>query len=430
MEKNNKKTVNAWCMYDWANSVYSLTITTAVFPDYYLGVTENYPIINFLGFEVKNTALYSFALSASFLIAAFLSPFLTSIADYTGRKKMFMQAFCYLGSFSCAYLFFFTEDTIMLSVLAFMAAGIGFSGSIVFYNSFLPEIVTEDRMDKTSARGFSFGYIGSVLLLIVNLLMIMKKEWFGIEDAGTAARISFLTVGIWWFAFAQYTFAILPSRTTRREAKDNWLLNGLKELGKVISEVKKQVWLKTFLTGFFLYNLGVQTVMYMATIFGKNELKLPTSDLIIAILLIQILAIPGASLFAWVSGKYGNTRSLSIVLFIWIGVCIAAYFVRQGTDFYSLAIVVGFIMGGVQSMSRSTYAKLIPSDTADNASYFSFYDVADKISTFCGTLIFGLVTNYSDSMRNNALVLAVFFLAGLLIISRIPSLKIYATKKQ
>jgi UMF1 family MFS transporter len=429
MEKNNKRTVNAWCMYDWANSVYSLTITTAVFPDYYLGVTENYPLINFLGWEVKNTALYPFALSASFLIAAFLSPFLTSIADYTGRKKMFMQFFCYLGSFSCAYLYFFTEDTILLSVFAFMAAGIGYSGSIVFYNSFLPEIVTEDKIDKTSARGFAFGYIGSVILLIANLVMIMNNDWFGITK-GYAVRISFLTVGLWWFAFAQYTFAVLPSRSHRKETKGNWLFNGLKELQKVIKELKWQSWLKTFLTGFFLYNLGVQTIMYMATLFGKNELKLPTSDLIIAILLIQVLAIPGANLFAWISGKYGNIKSLSIILFIWIGVCIGAYFVKEGTQFYSLAVVVGFIMGGVQSMSRSTYAKLIPEDTKDNASYFSFYDVADKISTFTGTLIFGLVTNYSDSMRNNALVLAVFFIAGLLVITRIPSLKIYAIKSR
>lgn len=430
MEKNNKKIVNAWCMYDWANSVYSLTITTAIFPDYFYAVTEANPVVNFLGFEIRNSVLYSFSLSASFLIAALLSPFLTSIADYTGRKKIFMQLFCYLGSISCAYLYFFTEDTIALSMLAFIAAGIGYSGSIVFYNSFLPEIVTEDKADKTSARGFSFGYVGSVILLIVNLLMIMKKEWFGFATAGEAARVSFLTVGIWWFAFAQYSFWHLPSGAHKKQGEGSWIFNGLRELKKVWSDLKQQRWLKTFLMSFFLYNLGVQTVMYLAPVFAKDELKLPSQDLIICILLIQLLAIPGAAVFAWVSGKKGNIRSLSILLLIWVGVCVAAYFVTEGTEFYSLAIVVGFVMGGVQSMSRSTYSKLIPDDTVDNASYFSFYDVSDKLSTFAGTLMYGLVTRYTGDMRYNTLVLACFFVAGLLVIYRIPSLKIYPVKKQ
>lgn len=427
MEKNNKKIINAWCMYDWANSVYSLTITTAVFPGYYAYVTQNIATVNLLGIQVKSSSLYSFALSGAFLITACLSPFLTSIADYTGRKKLFMQIFCYVGSISCAYLFFFTEDNFMWSMLAFIGAGIGYSGSIVFYNSFLPEIVTEDKLDKTSARGFAFGYIGSVVLLIVNLVMILNSESLGLGN-GLAARISFLMVGLWWFGFAQYSFWVLPSNVYKKEAKGNWILNGLKELNKVLKELKVQHFLKTFLISFFLFNLGVQTVMYMATIFGEHELKLPMDDLIKVILLIQLLAIPGAALFAWVSGKKGNVFSLSVILSIWILVCLAAYFVSNGNQFYMLAVVVGFIMGGVQSMSRSTYSKLIPANTTDHASYFSFYDVMDKFSTSAGLLIYGIVNEYTGSMRNNTLVLAVFFVVGIIILLRIPSKKIYSIK--
>lgn len=430
MEKNNKKMINAWCMYDWANSVYSLTITTAIFPGYYAWITKDWEYVNFLDFNVKSSALYSFCLSASFLIAACLSPFLTSIADYTGRKKRFMQIFCYLGSASCVYLYFFTKDTFTLSMLAFMGACIGYSSSIVFYNSFLPEIVTEDKIDKTSARGFSFGYIGSVILLIINLIMVLKKEWFGITNEALASRISFLSVGLWWFGFAQYTFWYLPSNVYRKEGGGNWLFNGIKELKHVLLELNWQKYLKTFLIAFFMYNLGVQTIMYMATLFGEKQLKLPTQDLILVILIIQILAIPGAAIFAWLSGKKGNITVLTYILCIWIMISIAAYFVTNGSQFYALAIVVGFIMGGVQSMSRSTYAKLIPKDTIDHASYFSFYDVCDKFSTSLGLWFFGLVDAFTGQMRNSTIMLACFFILGLIILVRIPSLTIYAIKKQ
>lgn len=413
-------------MYDWANSVYSLTITTAVFPGYYLAVAKDK--VNFFGFELLSSALYSWSLSCSFLIAALLSPFLTSIADYTGRKKLFMQIFCYLGSFSCAYLFFFTRDNINLGMLAFILAGMGFSGSIVFYNSFLPEIATEDQMDKVSARGFAFGYLGSVLLLIVNLIMLLQPQIFGLQNEGQAAKISFLSVGIWWFLFAQYTFYYLPSNVYKRKAEGNWLFHGLQELKKVFKELEHQTLLKKFLPAFFFYNMGVQTVMYMATIFGKGELKLETQQLIIVILLIQIIAIPGAQLCARLSGTLGNIKVLMTVISIWIGVCIAAYFITSATQFYALAVIVGFVMGGVQSMSRSTYAKLIPEDTIDHASYFSFYDVADKVSTFLGTLLFGVINTLAGGMRPSALALGLFFILGIIFISGIPSLKSYSIK--
>lgn len=422
-------------MYDWANSVYSLTIATAVFPEYFLAVTNNVANgnqVNFFGWMVNNAVLYSYALSFIFLLSALLSPLLSSIADYTGKKKSFMRFFCYLGSISCALLFFFTEATLPIGVCCFVLAGLGFSGSIVFYNSFLPEIATEDQADSVSAKGFAYGYIGSVILLLFNIIMLLQPQLFGIPaNSDLPARISFLSVGIWWFLFAHYTFYYLPSdaTTTHASEKSNLLSIGFRELRKIMIELRWQTLLKRFLFGFFFYNMGVQTVMYMATIFGKDQLHLETASLIIVILIIQIIAVLGAQIFARVSATYGNIKALSSLVLIWIVVCISAYFVVTATQFYALAVLVGFVMGGVQSLSRSTYAKLIPQDTQDHASYFSFYDVMDKVSTFVGTLAFGLIAQMSGGMRNSTLVLSIFFVVSLVFLFRIPSKNIYNITK-
>jgi MFS transporter, UMF1 family len=425
MQKNNPKITNAWCFYDWANSVYSLVITSTIFPIYYSAVATNpetnATIVNFLGFELESSVLFSYAVSGAFLIIALLSPFLTSIADYSGRKKLFMQLFCYLGSLSCIGLFFFTRDTFTLSVILFVLASIGFSGSIVFYNAYLPEIATEDQFDKLSARGFSMGYIGSVLLLVFNLAMILKPEWFGIaaDNKSLPPRIAFLTTGLWWFGFAQYSFYHLPGNVYNRKPKGSWVLNGFKELQKVWNQVQELPMLKRYLLAYFFYNMGVQTVMYVATIFGIEELKLADSALIVTILIIQLVAIAGAYAFAYLSGRFGNIRALIVAVIIWIGICIGAYFIRSEVDFYVLAAIVGSVMGGVQSLSRSTYSKLIPVTTIDHASFFSFYDVTEKVSIVLGTLAYGLVAQLTGSMRNSILALIVFFVLGLIFLSMV-----------
>ncbi|SFB73668.1 MFS transporter, UMF1 family [Flexibacter flexilis DSM 6793] len=424
MQKNNPTITNAWCMYDWANSVYSLVITSTIFPVYYGAVTtqaDGSNNVNFWGLEVNASALFSFAISASFLLAALASPFLTAIADYSGRKKAFMQFFCYLGSVSCALLYFFTADTLNWSVLAFVLATVGYSGSIVFYNSYLPDIATEDRYDALSARGFSLGYIGSVILLVLNILPILKPEWFGNISSGMASRISFLCTGVWWFVFAQYTFYHLPHKSREARSGDkSWLLNGFRELKKVWGEVSGLPLLKRFLLAFFFYNMGVQTVMYVATIFGDKELKLPAGSLIGTILILQLVAIAGASGFSWLSGRYGNARALIVGVVIWIGICIGAYFVHTENEFYLLAALVGLVMGGIQALSRSTYSKLLPADTHDTASYFSFYDIVEKGSIVLGTLSYGLIAQVTGSMRNSIIALTVFFVLGLIFLLKIP----------
>ncbi|KAB7730857.1 MFS transporter [Rudanella paleaurantiibacter] len=433
MQKNNPRILRAWTLYDWANSVHSLVIVSSIFPVYFSATALNEsggPVIDFLGFPIKNSVLFSYTVSAAMLLAALLSPFCTALADYSGRKKAFMKFFCYTGSVACALLYFFTKDTTTFAVFCFGWSLVGWAGSIVFYNSYLPEIATEDQFDRVSARGFSMGYIGSVLLMILNLLMILKGDWFGGISEGMASRVAFLTVGLWWFGFAQIPFTVLPdgvrkSPESATESWRSWFFNGFRELQKTLGEVRQQLLLRRFLVSFAVYNMGVQTVMYVATIFASDELKMESSALITTILLIQLVAIPGAYAFARLSERWGNIYALMVAVGIWIGICWAAYLVQTQTQFFVLAGIVGLVMGGVQSLSRSTYSKLIPADTKDTASFFSFYDVTEKMSIVLGTLVYGLVEQLTGSMRNSVLALLVLFVVGLLLLWRIPSQKIY-----
>src|SRR5258706_1012999 len=423
-----KKIINAWAMYDWANSSYSLVITSAIFPIYFHKIVTagGSETVQFMGRAFNSASLLTYALSAAFLVIATLSPLLSSLADYSGRKKAFMFFFCTLGSVACSSLFFFdSTDKLALGIFGFMLAAIGFSGSIVFYNAFLPEIAAPDDQDRVSARGFALGYIGSSLLMIFSLTMILFPQGYGCVDAGFASRLAFLLVGIWWFGFAQLTFAIVPEHTVKRPFTRKILLNGYREVQKVWNEIRELKRLKLFLLAFFFYNMRTQTVMYVATIFGENELKLPTEVLIMVVLIIQFVAIAGAYLFSNLSGIYGNVKALSIAIFVWVFICIAAYFddrrfgVNEQTMFIIIAAFVGMVMGGIQSLSRSTYSKLLP-ETRDHASYFSFYDVCDKVGTVTGTFMYGYVIEATGSMRNSIIGLILFFIIGLILLLRLP----------
>jgi len=419
MEKNNPTVTQAWCIYDWANSVYSLVIISTIFPIYYGAVAKNVDgsnMVDFLGWRLDSSVLFSYCISFSYLLVACTSPILTAIADYSGRKKLFMQLFCYLGSISCALLFFFTEETFSISVILFVLAAMGYNGSIVFYNSYLPDIATEDQFDKLSARGFSLGYIGSVLLLVFNLALVLKPAVFGLDPQNTSLppRISFLLTGLWWFGFAQYTFWKLPKRMHSGNQEGSWLFNGFRELKKVWQRVKSLYLLKRFLLAFFFFNMGVQTVMYVAAVFGDKELKLASDKLIITVLILQLVAIPGAYGFARLSKAYGNFMALIVAVLIWVGICIGAYFTYTENQFYLLATCVGIVMGGIQSLSRSTYSKLIPATTKDTTSFFSFYDVTEKVAIVIGTLAYGAIAQATGTMRTSVLALMGFFLVGLI----------------
>jgi MFS transporter, UMF1 family len=416
MEKNNKKIINAWCMYDWANSVYSLVITSTVFPGYYEAVTNSGGTdkVSFFGIEVVNTVLLSFSISLSFLIIVVLAPLLSGIADYGGKRKLFMKFFAGLGSLACIGLFFFEASTLEIGIICSMLASIGYAGSLVFYNAYLPEIATPDRYDNVSAKGFSLGYIGSVLLLLVNLVMIQKPQLFGISTETLAVRLSFVLVGLWWMIFALYSFYFLPKGNYYTDKPENLLTRGYQEIVKVLKIIKTETQLKKFLLSFFFFNTGVQTVMYMAASYGSKEIGLSLSQLIPAILIIQLVAIIGAHLFARVSKSYGNKFSLFVMIIIWIIICVIAYFVNSANEFYALAFVVGMVMGGIQALSRATYSKLIPQNGRDNTSFFSFYDATFNLSIVFGTLCYGMIEAITGSMRNSTIVLTIFFIIGLL----------------
>ena len=414
MQTASKKVINGWAMYDWANSVYNLVITTTFFPAYYAAETslKNFPDgVTFLGRHFVNTELKDYVLAFGFLVIALLSPILSSIADYKGNKKNFMRFFCYLGAISCSLLYFFDKDHVTLGLMCFMFAGIGFYGSQVFYNSYLPEIASEKDMDRISARGYTMGYIGSVLMQLVGLALVMTME-----DKGLALTITFLLVGIWWVSFAQITFNRLPiSPKSERKAKKHVLINGFHELKIVWQQVIKMPVLKRFLFAFFFYSMGVQTVMLVAIDFGIKILKLPDEKLIITAVIIQLVAIAGAVAMSKLSAVYGNIKVLIFTVVLWIGVCITGYFITTEVHFYILASLVGLVMGGIQSLSRSTYSKLMP-PTKDTASFFSFYDVTEKLAIVIGLFSFGLIEGLTGNMRNSLLALIAFFVLGLLML--------------
>jgi UMF1 family MFS transporter len=460
-ELNNKKVINSWAMYDWANSVFSLTIATAIFPPYYESISKAAAIaqgsdingpyyIHFLGMKIVNTALYSYALSIGFLLVTLFSPILSGIADARRNKKTFLKLFCYMGATSCALMYFFNSSTIYLGVFLFIISLVGFGGSIVFYNAFLPEIASEDQFDRVSAKGFSMGYFGSVLLLIINLVTIMFPELFfpvtakatelmnassGMDEAtalssakdyyvGVASRLSFVSVGLWWAGFAQILFKNVHEDAPETVYEGNLFNKGFNELKKVWNEIQGQHHrIKRYLWGFFFTSMGLQTVMYVASLFGSQELHLPTQDLIITILIIQLIAILGAWMFSRISSKIGNIYTLISMIIIWILICFIAYKITTATEFYALGALVGIVMGGIQSMFRSTYAKIIPDDTHDHASYFSFYDVCEKLAIVFGTFSFGFLLDFTGNMRASVLALAVYFIIGLFFIARIKNFK-------
>lgn len=417
--KGNPKVMNAWAFYDWANSVYPLVITTAIFPIFYANVTKtgDSDVVTFFGFELINTALITIVSACYFFLIVLLMPILTGIADASGNKKAFMRFFAYLGSFSCMTLAFFDASHLELSLISYVLAGIGFWSSLVFYNSYLPDIAEEKDHDRLSAKGFSMGYIGSALLLIICLAMVMLSP-----DVykGLMSRLSFVLTGIWWFGFSHVTFARLPHRKSELQFNSSVFTNGFKEVKKVFKQVRQTNGLKKYLSAFFVYSMAVQTIMLVATYFGTKEVGVETTGLIISVLLIQLIAIPGAIGLSRLSDRFGNKIALIVVLIMWILICLSAIIVTTPTHFYIIAGFVGLVMGGIQSLSRSTYSKLIPQGTKDTSSFFSFYDISEKLGIVIGMLSYGFIEQFTGSSRNSIVALVIFFGIGLLLLLRMP----------
>ncbi len=438
LKKGSKKLINAWAFYDWANSVYTLTIASSIFPLFYSALFINeIKRVNAFGYEFKSTALITFVTALTFLVVAFTSPILSGISDYIGNKKNFMKFFCYMGSIGCIGLYWFdiAPGRIYLSLLFYFMGLLGYWGSLVFYNSYLPDIAFPEQQDRISAKGFSLGYIGSVTLLLINLGMILYPQYFGFDIGTTEAhknlasmkamRTSFITVGLWWLVFSQYTFYVLPNGVSKgRKVTRQVIFNGLNELKIVWQELKKDLRLKRYLIAFFVFSMAVQTIMLVAVYFGEEEVAWGPGNakkigLIGSILLIQVLAIVGAILTSMASKRFGNIVTLIVINVIWMSLCFYGYFVETPFQFYITAGCVGLVMGGVQSLARSTYSKFLP-ETDDTTSYFSFFDVAEKIGIVIGMILYGTIDQITGSMRNAILFLFVFFLIGIILLFRVP----------
>ncbi|HEX8015622.1 MAG TPA: MFS transporter [Flavobacterium sp.] len=431
LPKGSKKLLNAWAFYDWANSVYTLTIASAVFPIFYEALfSERGHYIEVFGLELKNSALISFVTAFAFVFVAIFSPLLSGIADYVGNKKSFMKFFCYVGALSCMGLYWFNLENIYIGLLFYFLGLIGYWGSLVFYNSYLPDIAFPEQQDKISAKGYSLGYIGSVILLIINLAMIMKPKVFGItgtdgEAAMKAMRYSFVMVGVWWILFSQYSYYFLPkgSKETNQKLSKQIVFNGFKELKKVWAILQNNIPLKRYLGGFFVSSMAVQTVMLVATYFGAQEIEWASKEestigLIICILIIQLVAVIGAVLTSRASEKFGNIPTLIVINTIWAVFCALAFFITLPIHFYVMATVAGFVMGGIQALSRSTYSKLLP-ETEDTASFFSFYDVAEKIGIVIGMCLYGIIDQITGSPRLAIVFLGLFFVTAIFLLKRV-----------
>jgi UMF1 family MFS transporter len=428
LEKGTPKLMLAWAFYDWANSVYTLVIASTIFPIYYGALFRQKGIeeIQLAGFTVQSDALIPYVTAIGFLIIAFISPLLSGVADYLGNKKFFLKFFCYLGSISCMSLYFFSLENIVISLLIYLLALIGFWGSLVFYNSYLPDISPKEQQDRISAKGFSLGYIGSVILLLICLTMVLLVDE---SKAIQMMRYSFVLVGIWWIGFSQYTYYYLPNNRNNKKLHIDIIFNGFKELNKVWQQIKHIVALRRYLGAFFVYSMAVQTIMIIAAYFGEKEVNWGsdskrTIGLIVSILVIQLVAIFGAWITSKLVAKHGNIKVLIVLNFLWICICTYAYFVITPNDFYIAAFCVGLVMGGIQSLSRSTYSKLIPTDAKDTTSFFSFYDVAEKIGIVIGMLTYGYIADITGRIQNAILFLILFFIVGLLLLFRVPKNKI------
>ncbi len=432
LPKGSKKLLNAWAFYDWANSVYSLTIVSAIFPIFYGALFRVAGIekVMVFGGEIARAPLISYVTSAAFLFIALVTPLVSGIADYIGNKKVFMKFFCYLGGISCIGLYWFSLENIYLGIICYFFGIVGFWVSFAINNSYLPDIAFPEQQDAISAKGFSLGYIGSVILLLLNLAMVMSPDTFGIKDTGEnaaeiiAMKYSFVTVGVWWILFSQYTFFYLPKGRKREGIRENIVLNGFRELKGVWLQLRDEHRLKKYLIAFFVYSMAVQTVMLIAAYFGEEEIMWAsdserTTGLIVSIMLIQLIAIIGATLTAKASERFGNILTLMVINFLWVLICIYAYFLVTPMDFYIAAGCVGLVMGGIQALSRSTYSKYIP-ETKDTASFFSFYDVAEKIGIVIGTFLYAAIIQYTGSMRDATIFLGTFFLLGLYLLTKVP----------
>ncbi|MBI4408980.1 MAG: MFS transporter [Gemmatimonadetes bacterium] len=410
----HRKELRSWAMYDWAKSSFETTMGAAVFPIYYSAVAA--------ATLPKNvaSAYWGYTNSISLLLVTLAAPVLGAMADYLGAKKRFLAFFLGMGVLATAGLFLVTRGEWLLGSGLFVIAAVGVTGSTTFNDSLLPHIARSDEVDRVSTGAYAMGYLGGGLLLAINALMISQPARFGFADAGAATRAVFLTVAVWWVLFAIPVFRNVAEPVRRLEAGEAPRVNpvrvGFKRLRETLGELRQYRELLKFLVAYWLYIDGIHTIQKMATVYG-TELGIGQGALIGALLLVQFVGIPFTFMFGALAGRIGRRRGLYLALAVYTGIAIAGYFVREAWHFWALAVAVGLVQGGAQGLSRSLYATMIPK--AKSSEFFSFFSIFERFGGILGPAVFGIVGTLMGTSRFGILALVAFFIAGILLLSRV-----------
>ncbi|RDY72100.1 MFS transporter [Halobacillus sp. SY10] len=403
-----KKPVRSWMLYDFANSAFATTIMAAVLPVFYYDVAAK-------GIQESLAASYwGYSQSIAVLIVAILAPILGAISDYSAAKKRFLMFFAYMGMIASVLLAFVGEGDYVFASILLIVGTIGFSGANVFYDAFLPEVAKEEDIDRVSAAGFTLGYVGGGVLLAVNLLMIMKYEWFGLPSTLMGTKLAFVSVGIWWFVFSIPLIKNVVEEKKRQQKRErSYVAIGFQRLGRTWKELRQFKQLLIFLLAFWLYNDGISTIIKMATIYGR-DIGIDSTSLITALLITQFVGIPCTFFFGWLAGKITPKRALMISLSIYLVIVALGYFMTSALHFYILAVCVGFVQGGAQALSRSIFGRMVPGDR--HAEFFGFYGISSKFAAIFGPFAFALVGQLTGSSRFGILSLLFFFIVGMILL--------------
>ena len=425
--KNDKKTIFGWCMYDWANSAYGTTVVAALLPNYFALAVVGEAGVSVAGQTFSATTLWGYMLGASALVVFFCAPVLGAIADFSAAKKKFLIGFAYTGSLFATLLYFCTAGDVWLTVLLFVGSQVCFVAANVFYDAFLPQIATPERLDAVSSRGYAFGYVGGGLQFAIALALVARHNVIGISES-MAARIGIGMAGIWWAGWTLFTVKFLKELRRGRlsygesgEEMDNaqlrwhdYLKIGISRTIATAKKVRRFKHLTLFLIAYLVYNDGIHTVSTMATIYGTQELNLSTTVLMVTLLAVQIIAIGGALVFSRIANLLGTKRTVMLTLLLWSGVVTYAYFTRTATEFFLLGAVVGLVLGGSQALSRSFYGAMIPEEAS--AEFYGFYSVFSKFSATFGPLTFAFIAQVTGNARLSIISLVVFFVVGLVLL--------------
>ncbi|HEY8482967.1 MAG TPA: MFS transporter [Longimicrobiales bacterium] len=410
----DRRELRSWAMYDWAKSAFETTMVAGVFPIYYTTVAADVLPRNLA------TAYWGYTNAISTLLIALASPVLGAMADFLGAKKRFLAAFMATGVAATAGLFFVLRGDWLLASVLYTAAAIGLAASTALNDSLLPHIAREGEVDRVSTAAYALGYLGGGLLLALNALMILKPEWFGLPDAGLATRVVFLSVAVWWLLFSIPLLRHVPEPVARLEKGESFGTNpvriGFRRLRETFREIRQYRELFKLLAAYWLYIDGIHTIQKMATAYGA-ELGIGTGALIGALLLVQLVGIPFTFGFGALAGRIGVRAGLYLALGVYTLIAAAGFFVREAWHFWALAFAVGMVQGGAQGLSRSLYATMLP--TARSAEFFGFFSISEKFGGIAGPAVFGVVGAITGSSRFGIFTLVVFFVAGILLLSRV-----------